>query len=344
MNDEPTVIRQWRMLRMLGVRRHGIVVSDMAREFGVAARTIRRDLEKLQTLGFPICETTGERGSKVWRLAHHAVVPPLAFTFDEAIVLHLARPFLEPLCGTQLWESAHSALRKIKSTLSKQSLQYLEQFPRVFHCTTHGYSNYADKAEIIDTLTIASEDRKAVLLTYQSQHATEPATRDVYPYGLTRHKGSLYLVAFAVEREQIRHYKVNRIEAADMTPFVFQRPDDFDIAEFLADSFGIFGGSDDITVVVKFLPSAARHVLESSWHASEALTRQRDGSVLARFRLSTTVEIKGWILSFGASAVVLEPAALRAEIAAELDQMAKFYASPSAAAATILRRRPGRDC
>ena len=48
MNDEPTVIRQWRMLRMLGVRRHGIVVSDMAREFGVAARTIRRDLEKLK--------------------------------------------------------------------------------------------------------------------------------------------------------------------------------------------------------------------------------------------------------------------------------------------------------
>ena len=328
MNDEPTVIRQWRMLRMLGVRRHGIVVSDMAREFGVAARTIRRDLEKLQTLGFPICETTGERGSKVWRLADHAVVPPLAFTFDEAIVLHLARPFLEPLCGTQLWESAHSALRKIKSTLSKQALQYLEQFPRVFHCTTHGYSNYADKAEIIDTLTIASEDRKAVLLTYQSQHATEPATRDVYPYGLTRHKGSLYLVAFAVEREQIRRYKVNRIEAADMTPFVFQRPDAFDIAEFLADSFGIFGGSDDITVVVKFLPPAARHVLESAWHASQVLTRQRDGSVLAQFRLSSTVEIKSWVLSFGASAVVLEPAALRAEIAAELEQMAKFYASP----------------
>ena len=71
-----------------------------------------------------------------------------------------------------------------------------------------------------------------------------------------------------------------------------------------------------------------RHVLESSWHASQALTRQRDGSVLAQFRLSTTVEIKSWVLSFGASAMALEPAALRAEIAAELDQMAKFYASP----------------
>jgi predicted DNA-binding transcriptional regulator YafY len=329
MNDDPTVIRQWRMLRMLGARHHGIVVSDMAREFNVAGRTIRRDLQKLQAVGFPICETTGERGSKIWRLAAHAVVPPLAFTLDEAIVLHLARPVLEPLCGTQLWESAHSALRKIKSTLSEHALKYLEQFPRVFHCTTHGFSNYADKAEIIDTLTIASEDRKAVLLTYQSQHATEPATRDVYPYGLTRHKGSLYLVAFAVEHEQIRRYKVNRIEAAESTPFVFQRPDGFDIKDFLADSFGIFGGSDDITIVVKILPSAARHALESSWHDGQVLTRQRDGSVLAQFQLSTTVEIKSWVLSYGANAVVLEPESLRAEIAGELEQLTKMYATPA---------------
>ena len=44
MIDDPTVIRQWRML-MLGSRRHGIVVIDMAREFAVNDRTTRRDLQ-----------------------------------------------------------------------------------------------------------------------------------------------------------------------------------------------------------------------------------------------------------------------------------------------------------
>ncbi len=221
------------------------------------------------------------------------------------------------------------ALRKIKATLSEQAIEYLERFPRLFHSTTQGYSNYADKAEIIDTLTVAAEDRNAVMLTYQSQHATEPATRDVYPYGLTRHKGSLYLVAFAVEREEIRRYKVNRIDAADITPFVFQRPDGFDIEAYLADSFGIFGGSDDITVVIKFLPAAARFVQESSWHHSQTATCQRDGSVLARFQLSSTVEIKSWVLSFGASALVLEPESLRAEIRSDLAQLSEAYASTS---------------
>ena len=101
---------------------------------------------------------------------------------------------------------------------------------------------------------------------------------------------------------------------------------------------------DDVTVVVKFLPAAARYVQESTWHQSQVLTRQRDGSLLARFRLSSTVEIKSWVLSFGANAVVLEPEALRAEIAAELEQLIKALriASHNALAAKPPRKaRPG---
>jgi hypothetical protein len=41
MNDEPTIARQWRMLRTLGARRHGIVVKDMSRELGVSEKTTR---------------------------------------------------------------------------------------------------------------------------------------------------------------------------------------------------------------------------------------------------------------------------------------------------------------
>ena len=45
----------------------------------------------------------------------------------------------------------------------------------LFHTTAHGFGDYKAKTDIIDTLTVASEDRKAVMLTYQSQHATEQA-------------------------------------------------------------------------------------------------------------------------------------------------------------------------
>jgi predicted DNA-binding transcriptional regulator YafY len=97
-----------------------------------------------------------------------------------------------------------------------------------------GFWDYKAKTDIIDTLTVASEDRKAVMLTYQSQHATEPATRDVYPYGLARHKGSIYLAALAFEHESIRLYKVDRIDAAEITEFGVQRPADFTMSAYLA--------------------------------------------------------------------------------------------------------------
>jgi predicted DNA-binding transcriptional regulator YafY len=160
---------------------------------------------------------------------------------------------------------------------------------------------------------------------YQSQHATEPATRDVYPYGLARHKGSLYLAALAVEHESIRLYKVDRIDAAELTEFSFQRTADFNMSAYLAGAFGVYTASHEVTVVVKFLPSAERFVQESRWHASHELTQERDGSLLARFTLSTTVEIKSWVLGFGGNAVVIEPEELRAEIAREMEQMIRAY-------------------
>ena len=78
-------------------------------------------------------------------------------------------------------------------------------------------------------------------------------------------------------------------------------------------------------MAIRFLPAAARHARETRWHKSEVFTPQRDGSLILRLRLSSTVEIKSRVLSYGASAVVLEPEDLRAEIAAELERMLQAY-------------------
>ncbi len=74
------------------------------------------------------------------------------------------------------------------------ALKYVEKFAPLFHQTTVGASDYSKKADLIDELMIGIEDQRAVFLTYQSLRATEPVTYDVFPYGLTYHRGSLYLV------------------------------------------------------------------------------------------------------------------------------------------------------
>jgi len=325
MADHPPLVRQWILLRLLSSRRQGATIKELAEELRVSIKTIRRDLNMFVEAGFPLGETVHERGRKAWRLDHDKTQPELNFAYDEALALYLGRRFLEPLAGTPFWTAAQAAFRKLRAMLGEGSLKYIESLAPLFHQTTVGAGDYSKKADIIDALMVGIEDCKAVFITYQSLQATESVTYDVYPYGLIYHRGSLYLVGHAPDHDEIRHWKVDRIENAEVTQFPFNAPPDFDLEKHLAGSFGVFHGDGDIRVKVRFSATVARYVMESKWHDSQKFLPQKDGSVLAEFRLSTTEEIKRWILSFGRHAVVEEPVELRREINEEVRALLVGY-------------------
>ncbi len=346
MTEASPLVRQWILLRSLCARRYGTTVKELAGELGVGEKTIRRDIKAFQTAGFPIIETVGQFGRKSYRIDPEKSQPGMSFAFDEAVVLYLGRRFLEPLAGTVFWEAAQRAFRKIRATLGRDALKYVERFAPMFHQTTVGASDYSDKADLIDDLMVAIEDRRAVFLTYQSLRATEPVTYDIYPFGLTYHRDSLYLVGQKVERtasrmpsptrtgrgeasesddNAIRHWKVDRIEALALEEIHFNRPDDFDLRAHFAKSFGVFHGDGAVHATVRFSPTVARYVQESTWHESQKLTSEKDGSLLAEFDLDGTEEIARWLLSFGRHAEVLEPQELRESVCAELEALLSRY-------------------
>ncbi|OYV83085.1 MAG: hypothetical protein B7Z73_16410 [Planctomycetia bacterium 21-64-5] len=140
-----------------------------------------------------------------------------------------------------------------------------------------------------------------------------------------------------LQHDEVRHRKVDRIETVERTKFPFQRPAAFDLERHLAGSLGVYHGQQAVRVRVRFAPSAARYIQEKRMHASQRVSRQRDGGAIAEWTLSSTVEARSFILSFGSSAEVLEPAELRAEIAAEVAALAEKYS-----AADGKRRRVSR--
>lgn len=319
MSDESALIRQWRLLKVLSARHYGATVKELAEEMRVNEKTIRRDLQTFEQVGFPLEEIVGERGRKSWKVRDSKDQPELSFALDEALALYMGRRFLEPLAGTFFWEAAQSAFQKIRACLGKQALQYLETIAGRLHHRVVGAGDYSKKADLIDALMQAIEDHKQTFITYRSQQATEPVSYPIYPYGLTYFRGSLYLIAHAPDHDEIRHYKVDRIDEVDVTALPFNRPGDFDLDKHLAGSFGVFQGRGNVTVQVRFGPTVARYVAESRWHESQRLTKQRDGSLVATFELSNTEEIGRWILSFGKHALVLEPKELRERIADEAE-------------------------
>jgi predicted DNA-binding transcriptional regulator YafY len=313
----------------------------MAGEAGVTEKTIRRDLDLFRSVGFPLEEEAGEFGRKTWRMRREPTGPPLAFSTDEAAALFLCRRLLEPLAGTLLWEAVQNALSKVRATLSPLALDYLSTLDRVLFSTTSGAHDYSARGETIDLLQVSIEDRKCVRLLYRSERSVEASWREVHPYGLVQHRGALYLVALDPAMERVKHYKVDRIEDAEDCPTPFRMPPGFALEHHLAPSFAVYQREgQESHVIVNFAADVARYVEESKWHDSQALVRQPDGSLVADFRLSSTEEIKHWVLSFGPKAVVLGPKSLRDQIAAELGEMQRLYdETPS----KNLAHAPARD-
>jgi len=325
MAEQSPLVRQWIVLQTLCARHYGATVREIAAEMNVSEKTIRRDLETFQRAGFPLQETVGEHGQKKWRLDAGKSTPGLSFTYDEAIALYLGRHLMEPLAGTLFWRGAQRAFRKIRATLGTNALKYVEKFGGMFHQTMVGVSDYSKKADLLDELMVGIEDQRAVFITYQSLRATEPVTYDVYPYGISYHRGSLYLIGRAPRHDELRHWKVDRIEAVELTPVHFNRPVDFDMEQHLAKSFGVYQGHGDVHVKVRFSHAVSRYVQESHWHASQRITKQKDGGIIAEFDLDGTEEIKRWLMSFGKHAIVLEPDMLRRDIVHELKSVLDVY-------------------
>jgi predicted DNA-binding transcriptional regulator YafY len=338
--DQSALVRQWILLKLLAVRNGGLTVSELASELEVSQKTIRRDLSTFQTVGFPVEETKGEYGRKTYRLDSCWGKPELAFTFDEALALYLGRKSMQSLEGTLVWEAAERAFTKIRASLGKNVLRYLDRVGGAFHETFFGMTDYSKHTEILDSVMVGIEDRKVVWITYQSERATEPVTYDVHPYRLTRHQGSLYLIGLKAREGEVRTWRVDRISAAEVDQVGFTMPKEQDLDAHFAGSFGIYDGHGEIKVRVRISAARARYVKEKQWHPSQQIASHRDGSLSIQFRLSSTVEVKSWILSFGRDAEVLEPESLRRELAGELQTMLERYRQAEARSHTRPKTRP----
>lgn len=330
MSEMTPLLRHWTLLRLLGSRKRGYTLQELATEAAVSQKTIRRDLQALRQIGLPLEEITGDYGRKNWRISETAWQPPLTITLTEVASLSLAKRFLEPWVGTLFWDGTQSFFAKLRGLLSEPAQGYLDKLSLILHQTTPGLSSYGDKAEIIDTLMIAVEDRRLTSISYQSLKATEPVSYEIHPYGLVFHLGALYLIAFSVGHAEIRHFKVDRVDSAEALELRFPKPEDFNLTDHLAGSFGIFrGGQGEVRVKVKFSATARKYLEEKKWHASQILKPQRDGGVIAEYQLTGTDEIRGWILSFGRHAEVLDPAELRQKILDDLHTLILKYESES---------------
>lgn len=314
------------MLRQLVSSRRGIGVRELADDYDVSEKTIRRDLDAMAQAGFHLISTSAERGQKRWRIADDSALPAKHLSLTEVAALYLGRRFLEPLAGTSLWSSAQSAFVKLQQQFPRDALTYLNTLAQTIHETSFGISDYSVRAEVIDSLMSGIDESRVTNLFYHPLRSDCPEEYELHPLGLVFNRRTLYLVASSSGRPEPRHFKVDRIRDVTLRDESFERPANFDLQQHLENSLGVYHSSAPLQEVrIRFAADVSRYVTEHRWHHSQQMEEQPDGSLIVTLQLGDLTELKSWVLSFGAQAEVLTPQSLRESIRQEAESLLKLY-------------------
>ncbi len=316
--------RQWIILHTLISSTTGKSVTDLAKEFECHSRTIYRDLEALQVAGFPIYTETKD-GKNLWMILDAAKhQKPLPLNLTELMALYFSRDMLKILKNTVFYDSLKSFFQKLKATLPQEYINYLKQIEQNLHVGQRPYKQFGELKELIDSINDAVVEQKQIEITYYTMSRKKESRRMVAPYNLWFFDGTLYLIGFCNLRKEIRMFALDRVKDLSRTDESFDMPDDFNVQEFMKSSFGVFQG-ETTKVKIWFSPDAAGYIKEKTWHESQAIIDQDDGSIIFEAEVAGTDEIKFWIMSWGAKSMVLEPESLKEEIMSEAEAVLERY-------------------
>lgn len=292
-------------------------------ELEVHPRTIHRDLEFLQdSLSAPpaFCR---RRNGWYYRDPDYAL-PLMRLTERELVALFLAERLLQQYRGTPYAGDLAGAFRKLTSSLTDEVTVDLGHLEDRFSFCQHA-AGAGDTARFRQLARAVREGRQ-LRLTYWTASRNQSCTRVVDPYHLASVDGEWYLIGYCHLREEVRMFVPGRIRSLRETGVRVQRPADFRIEDYLDVSFRAVRGSGATQRVrLRFAPEAARYVRERTWHPTQRLRERRDGSLELTLRVNHLLEVKRWVLSYGAACEVLEPEELREEICAELHRNLKRY-------------------
>jgi predicted DNA-binding transcriptional regulator YafY len=224
-----------RLLELLSLlqSRRAWAGAELAERLGVGARTIRRDVDRLRRLGYPIHAMPGAAGG--YRLGAGASLPPLLLDGEEAVAVAVGLRTAASAGVTGIEETSVRALAKLEQLLPSA----LRRRVGAVAAATVPYpgSGPVVDAEVLTTIASASRDLERLRFSYRDREG-ERSRRLVEPHRLVHTGRRWYLVAWDCNREDWRIFRVDRIESAlsGDTRFTPREPPAQDIAAYVARS------------------------------------------------------------------------------------------------------------
>ena len=294
----------------------------LSHEFEVSYKTVQRDIDFMRDqLRLPIDYDTTRHGFHYTREVKN--LPSLSLQEGEVVALLVAQKAAEQYRGTPFEKSLKTAFTKLVEGLPSRANISLQDLSQALSFRPSGPP--ADDLHSFQTLSSALLASQEVSFLYRKPGDGERNGRRIQPYHLGCIAGQWYLIGLDLARRAVRTFALARISKPKNLKRRFERPKDFSLDTLLGESFSVFESKNTQKVRILLEPIAAALAAERRWHPSQKITPRKDGSAELTLNVGLAPDLESWILSWGPSAEVLAPPALRSSIGVALKKAAMRY-------------------
>jgi predicted DNA-binding transcriptional regulator YafY len=286
--------------------------DELAAQLEVSPRTLRRDVDRLRELGYPVDATPGANGG--YRLAAGAHLPPLLLDDDEAVAIAVGLRAAAGASIEGIEETSVRALAKLEQVLPDRLRRRVNAVHANVSSMQWGVDTATVDADALAVLALACRDNEQVRFDYRRRDGDE-AQRLVEPHNLVSAGRRWYLVAWDVRREDWRTFRLDRLDAPRLGGVRF-RP-----RELPAENAAAFVSASMAAMPVPF---EATIVATGSYAAVRGLVRHANANVEAIDDASCRVVIRSdsrqWLVTIVAllatelEVIVETPADLVADV------------------------------
>jgi predicted DNA-binding transcriptional regulator YafY len=273
---------------------------ELAERLGVTTRTVRRDVDRLRQLGYPVDAAPSAAGG--YRLASGASLPPLLLDDEEATAIAVALSAGAGGAVAGIEEAALAALAKLDRVLP----------PRLKH--------RVDAASLV-TLAQACAAHERVTFAYQDRNE-DCSERRVEPYRLVSTGRRWYLVANDLDRRDWRTFRVDRASAVVRTGHRFHLTDPPDAAAMVSRSVAVA----PYRFVARVRIDAPASVVASRVPPTVGVVDGDDGGAILTTGSDHVEAIAGHLIGLGLPFEVEEPIELREHLIRLGEQLSARHA------------------
>ncbi|MFC7883209.1 helix-turn-helix transcriptional regulator [Streptomyces sp. NPDC057376] len=228
--------------------------GELADRLGVSRRTVRRDIDRLRELGYPVQATMGADGG--YRLVAGKAMPPLVLDDEEAVAIAVGLRAGAGHAVEGVDEASVRALAKLEQVLPSRLRHRVATLQAATTPLTSGDGpSIATETLTVMASTVAGQER--LRFAYRAADGTE-SRRVTEPYRLVSTGRRWYLVAYDLDREDWRTFRVDRVSEPFATGarFAPRELPTGSAAEYLRRSMQRHGDSYDIEVTFAAPPEA----------------------------------------------------------------------------------------